>query len=211
MTIPPNEPVVRALLTAAVGELSMAALRGIAPVLSEDAPTTYCGIVAACRNHCHRTPFPVSPDGLCGSIYLSDRHNMLFRAWHDTVHAQEGRGLDHEGEVHVSLVQAGDVADWLCCLDIPHPQRLLVVTYLLADTLGQALYHKFTGGGFVADQLGFVRHVVGGTGWIDRDQLPTSPPEGLTHEQFVDLVRSVGLHARRITSIRATALAARGG
>lgn len=81
------------------------------------------------------------------SIYGDAQHNILFRAWHDSLHLQLGAGFDFtpDGETRVALEQARIASQY----------GEILGRALWADTYGQgAHYLKY--GAFPVDQQAFV-------------------------------------------------------
>lgn len=92
--------------------------------------------------------FHVFDGGVDSIVYTSARVNYLFRAWHDLVHIELGLGFSEADEIAVAEYQSQFI------------QPGLLREIFLADTVGQTLFASATGGGFVADQRGFVFDVL---------------------------------------------------
>jgi hypothetical protein len=92
--------------------------------------------------------FHVFDGGVDSIIYSSPRVNYLFRAWHDLVHLELWKGFSEADEIAVAQHQAQSI------------EPGLLREIFLADTVGQTLFASATGGGFVADQRGFVFDVL---------------------------------------------------
>ena len=101
-------------------------------------------------------PFPVSSEGLAGSIYGDPMTNAAFRFVHDSLHATCCYGFDLTGELaaaehHVRLT-AGRLL-----LDGYGPRAVFSVCLLLwLDTAGQAQHYADNDGAFLDDQLGTI-------------------------------------------------------
>lgn len=120
-----------------------------APNLTADVPVAHLSALAGSwlRDDGLKL-FHVFDGGVDSIIYTSPRVNYLFRAWHDLMHLNLWLGFDEASEIAVAQHQAKDI------------EPGLLREIFLADTVGQTLFASYTGGGFVADQRGFVFDVL---------------------------------------------------
>jgi len=120
---------------------------GFTPV--QNAPSTYSQLRAAfARSQATGEPLPVS-DQFCGSTtFLTPRHNVLFRFWHDVSHVERGLSFVHSDELELAL--------WHLCELEAYRYDKDTLTYRLfeADTVG-ALMVKAISGRFAWNQLEF--------------------------------------------------------
>ena len=92
---------------------------------------------------------PISNEHCEVNIFGSPEVNIMFRAWHDSIHLQLNEGFDYMGEVRVAFAQCAELPlDWLF-------ERQLI----MAEVVAQAAHHEKTGN-FVSNQRQFTIEVL---------------------------------------------------
>lgn len=96
----------------------------------------------------------VSEDHCKNTIFLDPYDNVAFRAWHDALHIQSGKGFDRFSEECVATMRKQQVA----LLGFNHDVQELV----FADVAFQAQYYD-EHGCFPHDQLEYMRYALTGS------------------------------------------------
>lgn len=92
------------------------------------APSTYaeiCDTYLDCQ--ANGTAYPVSPDGLAGSVWITEEDNACFRFLHDMVHLKLDKGFSMQGETAVAKYQATEFYD--LAIDSGYPVDLACFAY----------------------------------------------------------------------------------
>jgi len=91
----------------------------------------------------------ISNENCEGTIFGNPEVNVMFRAWHDSIHIQLNEDFGYMAEARVAFAQCAELPnDW-------HFERQLI----LCEVIAQAAHHEKTGN-FVADQRKFTIEVL---------------------------------------------------
>lgn len=118
----------------------------------EDAPETFEELrrAFAASGGANGGIIPVSSLNCEDTIYGDPEVNMMFRAWHDSVHLMEGYDFSVAGEAHVAYLQIAQ----LMALFGPRPEWAALI---LSEVIGQAVYMVGHGKFPVKQRAGTIR------------------------------------------------------